>query len=77
MRKLIEGFLVGFGSALSIILSASWVLLLRVLESGYLIVAEADVIEVAQVATTSGTVVGIVLVVFGLGLELLRREKLN
>jgi hypothetical protein len=75
MRKLINGFLIGFGSALSIILFASWILLLRVLESGYLIVAEAKVIEAAQIATNAGTIFGILLVIAGLGLELLGKKR--
>ena len=39
MRKLMNGVLIGFGSALSIVVSAAWVLLSLVLESEYLIVA--------------------------------------
>lgn len=76
MRKLINGFLIGFGLALSIILFAAWQLLWRVLESEYLIVAEAKVIEAAQIVTNVGTVFGVLLVVAGLGLELLGKKKL-
>jgi len=75
MRKLIDGFLIGFGSALSIILLASWILLLRVLESGYLTVAEADIIEAAQIATIIGTLLGVLLVTAGLSLELAGRKR--
>jgi len=76
MRKLINGFLIGFGSALSITLFAAWQLLWRVLDSEYLIVAEAKVIEVAQIATNVGTIFGILLVIAGIGLELLGKKKL-
>lgn len=75
MRKLINGFLIGFGSALLIILFVAWQLLWRVLDSGYLIVAEADVIEAAQIATNVGTIFGILLVIAGLGLELLGKKN--
>jgi len=67
----------GFGSALSIILFAAWQLLWAVIDSGYLIVAEADVIEAAQIATNVGTIFGILLVIAGLGLELLGKKKLS
>ena len=67
----------GFGSALSIILFAAWQLLWLVLDSGYLIVAEADVIEAAQIATNVGIIFGILLVIVGLGLELLGKKKLS
>ena len=70
MRKLINGVLIGFGSALSIVVSTAWVLLSLVLKSEYLIVAEAKVIEAAQIATVVGSILGMVLVVAGLGLEL-------
>jgi len=76
MRKVINGFLIGFGSALSIILFTAWQLLWRVLDSGYLIVAEAKVIEAAQIATNVGTIFGILLVIAGLGFELLGKKKL-
>lgn len=75
MRKLINGVLIGFGSALSIICFASWLLFLRVLDSGYLIVVEADVMEAAQIAANVGAILGILLVVAGLGMELFRRKK--
>ena len=75
MRKLIDNFLIGFGSALSIILFTSWQLLWRVLDSGYLIVAEAKVIKAAQIATNVGTVLGILFVAAGLGMELLERKS--
>jgi len=74
MRKLINGVLIGFGSALSIVVSAAWVLLSLVLESEYLIVAEAKVIGAAQIAIVVGAIVGIVLVVAGLGVELHARS---
>ena len=75
MRKLINGFLIGFGSALSIILLASWILLLRALESGYLTVAETDIIEAAQIATIIGTFLGVLLVTTGLSLESAGRKR--
>ena len=74
MRKLINGVLIGFGSALSIVVSTAWVLLSLVLESEYLIVAEAKVIGAAQIATVVGSILGMVLVVAGLGLELHARS---
>jgi len=74
MRKLMNGVLIGFGSALSIVLPTSWHLLMLVLDSEYLIVAEAKVIEAAQIATSVGTILGIILVVAGSSLELLRRK---
>ena len=74
MRKLINGVLIGFGSALSIVVSTAWVLLSLVLKSEYLIVAEAKVIEAAQIATVVGSILGMVLVVAGLGLELHARS---
>ena len=74
MRKLTNGVLIGFGSALSIVVSTTWVLLSLVLESEYLIVAEAKVIEAAQTATIVGSILGIVLIVAGLGLELHARS---
>lgn len=75
MRKVLNGVLIGFGSALSVIVFASWHLLLRCLESRYLIVGEAKVIQAAQIATNVGTVVGVLLVVAGLGMELLGRMR--
>jgi hypothetical protein len=74
MRKLMNGVIIGFGSALSIAVSAAWVLLSLVLESEYLVVAEAKVIEAAQTATVVGSILGIVLVVARLGLELHARS---
>ena len=74
MRKLMNGVLIGFGSALSMVVSAAWVLLSLVLESEYLIVAEAKVIEAAQTATIVGSILGMVLVIAGLGLELYTRS---
>lgn len=75
MRKLMNGVIIGFGSALSTVVSAAWVLLSLVLESKYLVVEEAKVIGAAQIATVVGSILGIVLVVAGLGLEL-RANKL-
>ena len=49
MRKLMNGVLIGFGSALSIVVSAAWVLLSLVFESRYLVVAGAKVIGVASI----------------------------
>ncbi len=77
MMKLIDGFLIGFGSALSIIVSAASVFLSRVLESGYLIVEEAKVIKAAQIATNAGILLGLLLVAAGLGIELSRRCKMD
>ncbi|MDH5779271.1 MAG: hypothetical protein OEZ29_01600 [Candidatus Bathyarchaeota archaeon] len=74
MRKLMNGVLIGFGSALSVVVSAAWVLLSLVLESRYLIVAEAKVVEAAQIATVVGAILGIVLIGAGLGLELHARS---
>jgi len=74
MRKLINGVLIGFGSALSIVVSAAWVLLSLVLESRYLIVSEAKVVGAAQIAAIVGSILGIVLIVAGLGLELRARS---
>ncbi len=74
MKKLISGVLIGFGSALSIILPTSWHLLMLVLDSEYLIVAEARVIEAAQIAASVGTILGILLVAAGLSMELLGRK---
>ncbi|MDH5690342.1 MAG: hypothetical protein OEY81_02790 [Candidatus Bathyarchaeota archaeon] len=73
MRRLIVGFLTGFGAALSIILFTGWNFLLAVLDSGYVTVAEADVIEAAQLATTVGAMLGILLIAAGVGVELLAR----
>jgi len=55
----------------------SWQLLWRVLDSKYLIVAEAKVIEAAQIATNIGAVLGILLIAVGLGIELLGRKKIG
>ena len=63
----------GFGAALSIILFTGWNFLLAVLDSGYVIVAEADVIELAQLTTAVGAMVGILLIAAGVGVELLAR----
>ena len=49
MRKLMNGVLIGFGSALSIVVSTAWVLLSLVLELRYLVVAEAKVIGAASI----------------------------
>lgn len=54
----------------------AWQLLWRDLDSGYLVVAEAKVIEAAQIATNVGTIFGVLLVIAGLGLELLGKKKL-
>jgi len=75
MRELINGILVGFGSALFIVIFASWYLLSLCLDSGYLIVGEAKVMEAAQMATNVGTILGILLVIAGLGMELFRRKR--
>lgn len=75
MRRLISGILIGFGSAMSLIVYASWILLGWVLESKYLIVFEAKVISAAETATNLGTILGILLVVAGLGMELLARIR--
>ena len=75
MRRLVNGILIGFGSALSIVIFASWHLLLLCLDSGYLIVGEADVMKAAQIATNVGAILGILLVVAGLGIELLWKKR--
>jgi hypothetical protein len=69
MSKLIKGILIGFGLALSIVAFAAWTLLLMFVESGYLIVGEAKVMEGAQTATVAGVVLGVLLVVAGVGLR--------
>ncbi|MCW4019874.1 MAG: hypothetical protein NWF14_01405 [Candidatus Bathyarchaeota archaeon] len=70
MRRLISGILIGFGTAMSLIVYATWDLLARVLESKYLIVHEAKVISAAETATQIGTIVGMLLVFTGLSIEL-------
>lgn len=77
MRKLVDGFLIGFGSAMSIITFTAWELLWRVLDSGYLVVAEADVITAAQKATYVGVILGVLLVAAGLCVEWLGRKKVG
>jgi hypothetical protein len=49
VRRLLGGVLIGSGSALSVVVFVSWQLLMWCLESGYLIVGEAKVVEAAQV----------------------------
>lgn len=75
MRRLLDGILIGFGFALSILLFASWHLLLRCLDSRYLIVGEAKVMEATHIATGVGTLLGVLLVAVGLVVELLGRRK--
>jgi hypothetical protein len=75
VRRLLGGVLIGSGSALSVVVFVSWQLLMWCLESGYLIVGEAKVVEAAQVATVVGAVLGVLLVVAGLGLELFGRKR--
>jgi hypothetical protein len=77
MKRLFNGVLVGFGSALSIIVFVSWHFLSLCLDSGYLIVGEAKLMEAIQITTNVGVVLGILLVVAGLGMELLGRKKRN
>lgn len=70
MRRLASGVLIGFGSALSLVVYAAWDLLQNVLESEYLIVHEAKVISAAQTASHVGIVLGILLVFTGVSIEL-------
>ena len=70
MRKLMNGVLIGFGSALSTVVFSAWCLLWMVLDSGYFIVTEAKVIKAAYIATNVGVFLGILLVAIGLGIEL-------
>ena len=70
MRRLASGVLIGFGSAVSLVVYAAWDLLQNVLESEYLIVHEAKVISAAETASHVGIVLGILLVFAGLNMEL-------
>ncbi len=75
MRKLLNGVLIGFGSALALIVSTAWCLLWMVLDSGYFVVTEAKVITAAYLATNAGVVLGILLLAIGLGIELFARKR--
>ena len=70
MRRLASGVLIGFGSAVSLVVCAAWDLLQNVLESEYLILHEARVISGAETASHGGIVLGILLVFTGVSMEL-------
>ena len=70
MRGLASGVLIGFGSAVSLVVYAALDLLQNILESEYLILHEAKVISAAETASHVGIVLGILLVFAGLNMEL-------
>ena len=70
MRRLASGILIGFGSAMSLVVYVVWDLLGRVLESEYLIVQEAKVVSAAETAAHTGTLLGMLLVFTGVSIEL-------
>jgi len=75
MGKLLNGVLVGFGFALSIVVFASWHFLVFSISQGFLVVGEADFMQAVEVAANLMTAVGVLLTVAGIGVELYQRHK--
>jgi len=75
MGKLLNGVLIGFGSALSTVTFASWHVLLLAVSSRFLIIGEADFMQAVEYATYLMTILGILCAITGLGIELYQRLK--
>lgn len=75
MGKLLNGTLIGFGSALSIITFASWHILLLFVSQRFLMVDEADFMEAVEITTNLMTILGILLTITGINMELYQRRK--
>jgi len=75
MGKLLNGILIGFGSALSIITFASWHILLLSVSQRFLIIGEADFMQAVEITANLTTIMGILCVITGLSMELHQRWK--
>jgi len=75
MGRMVNGVLVGFGSALSVFAFASWQVLVFSVSQGFLIVGEADFVRAVEVAANFMIAIGILLIVIGISMELYQRWK--